>query len=48
MTDAPLLDAPNTTIAFLEDRDRPLQAVPKGRLRACAKQGGGRSPGRAP
>jgi len=35
---APLLDAPDTTIDFHEDRARPLQAVPKGRLRARAEQ----------
>ena len=36
---APLLDAPDTTIAFEEDRARPLQAIPKSRLRARAEQG---------
>jgi len=35
---APLLDAPDTTIDYTEDRARPLQAVPKTRLRARAEQ----------
>ena len=35
---APLLDAPDTTIEYTEDRARPLQAVPKTRLRARAEQ----------
>ena len=35
---APLVDAPNTTIDFTEDRARPLQAIPKSTLRARAEQ----------
>ncbi len=35
---APLLDAPDTTVDVEEDRSRPLQAVPKSRLRARAEQ----------
>ena len=37
MTALPL-DAPNTTVAFEEDTARPLQAIPKTRLRARAEQ----------
>ncbi|MCW2665133.1 MAG: Delta-9 acyl-phospholipid desaturase [Frankiales bacterium] len=35
---AELIDAPNTTIEFVEDVDRPLQAIPRSRLRARAEQ----------
>ena len=35
---SPLLDAPDTTVAYVQDRARPLQAVPKTRLRARAEQ----------
>ncbi len=33
-----LMDAPNTTVDFREDVERPLQAIPKSRLRARAEQ----------